>query len=155
MFGNDFNSLNVLLLQYSSGEEDETTVGENTLGEQSTLDGDGTYTSKEESRRENRDKKKKSKTDDDDGDSKIEADQDPFAMTYNYCEDLIHQITVACGLATPKKAKGKSSEKGEKDDDTNVEPDNGDEDMSIVDSIVDYATSSLFDAEPVSHCHIT
>ena len=113
------------------------------------MDGEAKYAyasddRKKAARRNNYDSKR---TPEDDDGSKIQDDEveiDAFAMTYNYCDDLIHTITAACGLAPAKSAGGDKKHATERG---NVDVD---EDMSIVDSIVDYATSSLFTSEPVS-----
>ncbi len=107
--------------------------------------------------RDDNDQKAKVEDDDDDDESKLrdeDLENDAFAMTYNYCDNLIRNITVACGLAPPTKPEEKVEDCANSLQGREI--DVGDEDMSIVDSIVDFATSSLlFSAQPVSISHLS
>lgn len=69
-----------------------------------------------------------------------EIGNDPFTITYNYCEDLVKSLASACGLSS--KDEHTDSAKS-KDSEIKGTPHVSDE-TSIVDSFVDYATNAMF-----------
>eukprot|EP00557_Chaetoceros_sp_GSL56_P004484 CAMPEP_0176499662 /NCGR_PEP_ID=MMETSP0200_2-20121128/13059_1 /TAXON_ID=947934 /ORGANISM="Chaetoceros sp., Strain GSL56" /LENGTH=927 /DNA_ID=CAMNT_0017898121 /DNA_START=89 /DNA_END=2872 /DNA_ORIENTATION=- len=124
-----------------SDEEDEAT-----LEEQSTID--GSLTSPDV----NVDRKKSSNMDDDESISKTdtksggtfyEMENDPFTITYNYCEDLVKAIASACGLSS-KDEHNASTETNDCDTVEKQEKHSVSDETSIVDSFVDYATNAMF-----------
>jgi len=129
----------------SEGEEEEDGNEDDiALEEQSTIDGSSPDEPTIRKRSgeldndddEDRDDETISKTDTYDED---EIEADAFTMTYNYCEDILTSLTEACGfksLKTEEKKKAKSSSSEE----TNPDED----EFSMVDSFVDYATDAMF-----------
>lgn len=73
-----------------------------------------------------------------------EEETDPFAVTYNYCEDLIYSIGNACGFATSKNAA-----KGDKKDSA-VSTSKG-SGLSAFESWEQYVTDLIFRVDGVSY----
>jgi len=67
-----------------------------------------------------------------------EEEVDPFAVTYNYCEDLIFSLGKACGLTTPK-----SAAEGNKKD-SSIESIKMDNELSAFESWEQYVTDLIF-----------
>jgi len=127
--------------------EEETTIGENTL-EESTIgepepvkdrnmaaDGTDDY----------------SKLDDDD-DTKSQGtygtfddEPDAFAITYNYCEDLMNAISAACGLSSAA-----PTEDDTKDPMEDTKTAAADKKVSAFDNLIQYTSGFMGQTEPVS-----
>jgi hypothetical protein len=135
--------------EWSEGEEEEDGNEDNiALEEQSTIDGSLTSPDEPTSRK----RYGELDNDDDEGidDETIsksgtydedEIEADAFTMTYNLCEDIFTSITSACGfkpLDTEEKKKAKSLSNEESN------PDEYEDELSMVDSFVSYATDAMF-----------
>jgi hypothetical protein len=69
-----------------------------------------------------------------------EIGNDPFTITYNYCEDLVKSIASACGLSSKDEENDNTRSNGNE----SIENSNVPDETSIVDSFVDYATNAMF-----------
>jgi len=72
---------------------------------------------------------------------KDEIETDAFTMTYNYCEDIFISITAACGFKSLN-SEDKKKAKSLSNDESN--PDEDEDEFSMVDSFVGYATDAMF-----------